>query len=239
MSDIDEKKPAGKAGKRKRNAEQRNRKSDQKQRPKADELRSAKAQIDAVLLASADTASIEAKAAQEQADTTIAAPEPLPTAVADVAVQPTAPMTSAEMAPVGAQDASEQSAVEITSIETAPSTAPDLKEQTFASTPTEVAPVSAAAPTAVAPVSLQTIANAYGDYTRKSLEQTRCFFDKLTGVRSLDKAIEVQTEFAKQAYETFIAEARKINDLHRELARQRLERLEGFVTKATQTSRTI
>ena len=76
-----------------------------------------------------------------------------------------------------------------------------------------------------APVSLQTIANAYGDYTRKSFEQTRSFFDKLTGVRSLDKVVEIQTEFAKQACETFVAEAQKIRDLHRELARQRLERL--------------
>ena len=88
-----------------------------------------------------------------------------------------------------------------------------------------------------APVSLQTIANAYGDYTRKSLEQTQCFIDKLTGVRTLDQVVEVQTEFAKQACETFVAEAQKIHDLHRELARQRFERLEGLMSMGTQAAR--
>ena len=50
----------------------------------------------------------------------------------------------------------------------------------------------------------QAIATAYGDYAKKSFEDTKAFVEKLSGVRSLDKAIEVQTEFAKTAYETFV-----------------------------------
>jgi hypothetical protein len=46
---------------------------------------------------------------------------------------------------------------------------------------------------------LQAIASAYGDYTRKSFEDTRSFVEKLSGVSSLDKAIEVQNEYAKSA----------------------------------------
>ena len=57
---------------------------------------------------------------------------------------------------------------------------------------------------------LQAIATAYGDYTKKSFEDTKSFVEKLSGVKSLDKAIEVQTEFAKSAYETFVAESQKI-----------------------------
>ena len=53
---------------------------------------------------------------------------------------------------------------------------------------------------------LQAIASAYGDYTKKSFEDTKSFVEKLSGVKSLDKAIEVQTEYAKSAYETFVAE---------------------------------
>ena len=87
------------------------------------------------------------------------------------------------------------------------------------------------------PVSFQTIANAYGDYTRKSLEETRCFVEKLTGVRSLDKAMEVQTDFARQAYETFVAESQRIRTLHRELARQTFKPLEDLVAKAGQAGR--
>src|SRR5580704_12173602 len=50
---------------------------------------------------------------------------------------------------------------------------------------------------------LQAIASAYGDYGKKSFEDTKSFVEKLSGVKSLDKVIEVQTEFAKSAYESF------------------------------------
>jgi len=98
------------------------------------------------------------------------------------------------------------------------------------------APVEAVSDAAAeaAPVSYETIASAYSDLTRRSLDQTTSFFEKFWGVRSLDKVFELQTEFAKQAYENFCAESQRIRDLHRELAKQRLERWEGFVgmTKA-------
>jgi hypothetical protein len=87
--------------------------------------------------------------------------------------------------------------------------------------------------TGPAPISLRTIANAYGNYTLKSMEETRSFVERLGGVRSLDKAMEVQSEFAKQAYATFVAETQKISELHRELAKQTLKPLEGFVTRAS------
>src|SRR5450631_1274742 len=44
-------------------------------------------------------------------------------------------------------------------------------------------------------VDFQTLATAYGNYTKKSFEQTQAFVEKLSGVRSLDKAVEIQTEF--------------------------------------------
>lgn len=88
-----------------------------------------------------------------------------------------------------------------------------------------------AAPKGPVPISLRTIANAYGAYTLKSMEDTRSFVERLTGARSLDKAMKVQNEFAKQAYATFMAETRKISDLHRELARQTLKPLECLVGK--------
>jgi hypothetical protein len=86
--------------------------------------------------------------------------------------------------------------------------------------PPESDPIAAAAPADTAPVSLQTIANAYGDFTRKSLEETRSFVEKLKGVRSLEKAVELQSEFARQTHETFVADSQKICELYTELARQ-------------------
>ena len=95
--------------------------------------------------------------------------------------------------------------------------------------PAEAAPVAAAEPAKATPVSLQTIADAYGDYSKKSLEQTSSFVAELAGARSLNRAFELQTAFARQAYETFVEQSRRIRELHRELAKQRLTKLEGFV----------
>jgi phasin family protein len=74
-----------------------------------------------------------------------------------------------------------------------------------------------ASPAAAPAVGIQAIANAYREYTRKSLEDAQNFAEKLSAARSLDKAVEAQTEFARQACETFADNSRKIRELHREL----------------------
>ncbi len=79
----------------------------------------------------------------------------------------------------------------------------------------------------------QAIASAYGDYTKKSFEDTKSFVEKLSGVKSLDKVLEVQTEFAKSAYETFVAESQKIAGLYTDLAKQSYKPFEGMVAKFT------
>jgi hypothetical protein len=78
---------------------------------------------------------------------------------------------------------------------------------------------------------IQAIAAAYGDYTKKSFEDTKSLVEKLSGVKSLDKALEVQTEYAKSAYETFIAESQKIAGLYSDLAKQTFKPYEGLVAK--------
>jgi hypothetical protein len=50
-------------------------------------------------------------------------------------------------------------------------------------------------------------------------------------VRSFDKAIELQAEFAKQAYETFVAESQRICELYSELARQIFKPFAGLLAK--------
>lgn len=80
---------------------------------------------------------------------------------------------------------------------------------------------------------VQAIATAYGDYARKSFEDTKSFAEKLSGVKSLDKVLEAQNEYAKTAYETFIAESQKIAGLYGDLAKQTFKPLEGLVAKFT------
>lgn len=68
--------------------------------------------------------------------------------------------------------------------------------------------------------SLSTIALAYGDYTRKSWLAGRFLVERLIAVRSFEEAIEVQGEFAKQAYENFITHSQRICGLYGEWAQQ-------------------
>jgi hypothetical protein len=80
---------------------------------------------------------------------------------------------------------------------------------------------------------LSAIASAYGDYTKKSFEDTKSFVEKLSGMKSLDKVLEVQSEYAKTAYETFVADSQKIASLYGDLAKQAFKPLEGVVAKFT------
>ena len=93
------------------------------------------------------------------------------------------------------------------------------------------------ASTSTFPSGFQAIATAYSDYTKKSFEDTKTFVEKLSGVRSLDKAIEIQTEFAKTAYETFVTESQKIGTLYGDLAKQSYKPFDGFVATMTSTNR--
>ena len=96
---------------------------------------------------------------------------------------------------------------------------------------------TAAASAATFPSGFQAIAAAYGDYTTKSFEDTKSFVEKLSAVRSFDKAIEIQTEFAKTAYETFVTESQKIGALYGDLAKQSHKPLSGLVAMMTPPNR--
>ena len=97
----------------------------------------------------------------------------------------------------------------------------------------DTSPVAPSASEETAPVSYRAIADAWGNYSRTSLEQTRSYFEKLAGVRSLGAAFELQAEFARQACDTFVAQSQRIGELQGELAKQRFKRLEGFMEKMT------
>ena len=81
--------------------------------------------------------------------------------------------------------------------------------------------------------SLQAIATAYGDYSKKSFEDGKDFIEKLSGVKTLDKVLELQTEYAKTSYETFVAESQKIGALYSDMAKQSFKPFEGIIAKMT------
>ena len=84
--------------------------------------------------------------------------------------------------------------------------------------------------------SMAAIANAYGEHVKKQFEDTKSFAEKLSGVKSLDKVLEAQSDYARTAYETFVADAQKIAGLYGDLAKQTFKPLEGLAAKFTPAS---
>jgi phasin family protein len=80
--------------------------------------------------------------------------------------------------------------------------------------------------------SAQAIVVEMTDYSKKAFEDGTAALEKLFGAKSLEKAIELQTEYAKSAYEGFVAEATKIGELYADLAKESYKPFESMMAKA-------
>lgn len=78
---------------------------------------------------------------------------------------------------------------------------------------------------------VQAIASEVADYSKKTVEAGSAQFEKLLGVKTLDKAIELQAEFAKASYEGYVAHATKVGELVTELAKEATKPLETIFAK--------
>ena len=77
----------------------------------------------------------------------------------------------------------------------------------------------------------QAIAVETTEYAKKSFETGTATLEKLVAAKSLEKAIEIQTDYAKSSYEAFVAEATKISDLYAELFKDSYKPFEGVVAR--------
>jgi len=257
MLGADGNKPTGKSDKRKRKARQEGRKAEPRQ-PKSAQPMPDRVQDDVEPITAFVASTEDVAATAAAADLTAAASaEPLPIedqaianagqdeiAAQEIAAELREHASAPPQEPTSdrLQDALNAVNAAVASIAHAPiapaptdsaAIAPAAPAAPAEATPTAPEQTTPIASADAAAVSYQAIANAYGNFTRHSLDQTRSFFERLAGVRSIDKAFELQTEFAKQAYDSFVAESQKIGALHSEMARQRLKRWEGLVVGIT------
>jgi hypothetical protein len=79
----------------------------------------------------------------------------------------------------------------------------------------------------------QAIAVEVVDYSRKSAESSAAAWEKLMSAKSLEKAIEVQSQYLKSSYEDFVAEATKLGELYVDLAKQAYHPIEATLDKAS------
>ena len=78
---------------------------------------------------------------------------------------------------------------------------------------------------------VQAIATETADYSKKAFEQSSAVVEKLVGAKTLDKAFEIQSDFAKSAYEGFVAYASKLGELYTDIAKDSVKPYEAIISK--------
>jgi hypothetical protein len=79
--------------------------------------------------------------------------------------------------------------------------------------------------------SLQAIAAEMTNYSKRSFEDGTQTFEKLLAVKSIDQAFEIQSSFAKRAYDDYMQQMSKIGGMYSEFAKEAVKP----VTTALQT----
>ncbi len=76
---------------------------------------------------------------------------------------------------------------------------------------------------------VQALVAEAADYSKKTFETNTATVEKLIAVRSVDKALEVQTDYVKSAYDSFVAEATKFGELFSAMATETYKPFESYM----------
>ena len=68
-------------------------------------------------------------------------------------------------------------------------------------------------------------------FAKKSFEHGTSTLEKLVGAKSLDKAIEIQTDYVKSSYEAMVAQSSKFGELYSNLAKEMVKPVETVMAK--------
>ena len=79
--------------------------------------------------------------------------------------------------------------------------------------------------------SLQAIASAHAFFAKKLMQHGSEFISQLSSVKEPAKLIEVQSEYLKNAHETFVAESKRLADLYADLFKQTTKPFEALIDK--------
>jgi hypothetical protein len=78
----------------------------------------------------------------------------------------------------------------------------------------------------------QAIAATVADYSKKSFEDGTRAFEQLVGVKSVEQAWEIQSQYAKKAFDAYVAHASKLSEMYVDLARNAYRPVEQATAKA-------
>jgi phasin family protein len=77
----------------------------------------------------------------------------------------------------------------------------------------------------------QAIAAEVTDYSKKAFEDGTRAFEQLIGAKSIEQAIEIQSQYAKKAYDNYVAEMSKLGEMYVGLAKDAYKPVEASFTK--------
>ena len=78
---------------------------------------------------------------------------------------------------------------------------------------------------------LQAIAAEFTAYSKKTFEDGTRAFEQLLGAKSFEQVIEIQSQYAKKAFDAYVAQASKIGEMYVDLARTAYRPVEQVVAK--------
>jgi len=79
----------------------------------------------------------------------------------------------------------------------------------------------------------QAIANETAEFARKSFEHNSETFEKLVGAQSVEKVLEVQAAYVKDAYDSLIGQSGRMGALYTALAKEAFKPFEGLFPRTT------
>jgi hypothetical protein len=80
---------------------------------------------------------------------------------------------------------------------------------------------------------LQAIAAEVTDYSKMAIEDSMRAFEQLMGAKTLEQAIEIQSKYAKKAYDSYMAEMSKLGEMYVGLAKNAYKPVESALAKKT------
>jgi phasin family protein len=77
----------------------------------------------------------------------------------------------------------------------------------------------------------QAIAAEVTDYSKKAFEDSTRAFEQLIGAKSIEQAVEIQSQYAKKAYDAYVAEVSKLGEMYVGLAKDAYKPVEVAFNK--------
>ena len=78
----------------------------------------------------------------------------------------------------------------------------------------------------------QAIATEVADYSKKSLDDSTAAFQRLISAKSLEKAVEVQSEYLRASCEDLVAQSARFGELCTGMAREAYKPFEGALWRS-------